>query len=100
MSSLTATMLDRPRSSCGAIEAAPEALEVARFDVALVVVEGVLGLGRRLPLVAPDHVETGAIECEMEASDAGEQLGGGRSATGLTLGRVVVLGHVEPFAGG
>ena len=93
-------VLDETEVGVRRVEAAAEALEVAVRDVVLVVLEGVLGLGRRLPLVAPDHVEAGAIECEMEASDPGEQLGGSRSATGLTLGRVVVSGHVEPFADG
>ncbi len=69
-------------------------LEVAGRGVALVAVEGVLCLGRRLPLVAPDHVEPGAIEGEMEASDSGEQLRDGRAATGLTTGHWVVCGHV------
>src|SRR4051812_44656534 len=72
-------------------------LEVAVLDVLLVTREGVLGAGRRFPLIAPDHVEPGAIEGEMEATDTGEQLRGGRAATGLTTGRWVVWGHAEPF---
>ena len=77
-------------------ELATEGLEVAVLDVPLVAVEGVLGLGRRFPLVAPDHVEPGAIEGEMEASDSREQLRDGRAATGLTTGHRVVCGHGNP----
>ena len=72
-------------------------LEVAAANVADVAVERVLRLCRRLPLVAPHDVETGAIECEMEAPDPGEELGGGRSATGLTTGVEVGIGHAESF---
>ena len=90
-------MLDEPEVVMRRVEPTPESLEVARLDVVLVVVEGVLRLGRRLPLVAPDHIETDAIEGEMEASNPREQLGGGGSATARNFGRVVVLGHVEPF---
>ena len=52
-----------------------------------------VGLGRRLPLVAPDHVETGAIEGEMEASDPGEQLrgGGGDRSHPRSRGRIRVM---------
>lgn len=64
-----------------------------------VAVEGVLRPSGGLPLVAPHDVETGAIECEMEASDPGEQLSDGRSATGLTTGLKVGIGHAEPFVG-
>jgi hypothetical protein len=35
----------------------------------------------------------------MEAPDPGEQLGDGRSATGLTTGLEVGIGHAEPFVG-
>ena len=65
-----------------------------------VAVEGVLRLSRGLPLVAPHDVETGAIECEMEAPDPGKQLGDGRSATGLTTGLEVGIGHARPFVCG
>ena len=62
-------------------------LKVAGLDMALIAVERVLRLGGGLPLVAPDHVETGTIESEMEASDACEKLRGSRAAAGLTTGR-------------
>ena len=65
-------------------------LEIAVGDVALVALEGVLRLGRRLPLIAPDHVETGAIESEMKASDSREELRGCWSAAGLTTGHGIV----------
>jgi hypothetical protein len=68
-------------------------LEVAIGYVSLVAIEGMLRFRRRFPLVAPDHVEAGAIECEMESTDPGEQLRGSRSATGLTHGHGVILGH-------
>ena len=94
-------MLDQPEVSVSRRRStSPVPLEVASLDVALVAVEGMLDLGRRLPLVAPDHVETGAIECEMEAADAGEELRGSGSATGLTLGRGVVWGHVGSLCDG
>jgi hypothetical protein len=80
--------------------AAAVPLEVAGVDVPLVALEGVLGLRRRFPLIAPDHVETGAIEGEMEASDPSEQLRDGRAATGLTTGRGVVCGHAGPLTVG
>ncbi len=92
-------VLDQPKvgalSGLG-LEVASVALEVAVADMPFVRIECMLGLGCRLPLVAPDHVETCAVECQMEASDAREQLRGGGSATGLTLGRGVVFGHGNP----
>ena len=72
-------------------------LEVAAANVADEQFERVLRPGGGLPLVAPHDVETGAIECEMEAPDPGEELGGGRSATGLTTGVEVGIGHPESF---
>jgi hypothetical protein len=74
-------------------------LEIAVVHVTDVAIERVLRLGRGLPLVAPHDIEAGAIECEMEAPDPGEQLGDGRSATGLTTGLEVGIGHAEPFVG-
>ncbi len=75
MSSFDATCSTKAEVSRGrgmATQLAPEGLEVAVLDVTLVAIERVLGLCRRFPLVAPDHVETGAIESEMEASDSRE----------------------------
>ena len=72
-----------------------EVMEELGIDVPLIALVRMLRLGRGLPLVAPDHVETGAIECKMETADACEELRGGRAATGLTLGRCVVLGHAS-----
>ena len=92
MSSFDATCSTRPRSPGCSVAArhATVLLKVAGLDMALVAVERVLRFGRGLPLVAPDHVETGAIESEMEASDACEKLRGSRAAAGLTTGREVV----------
>ena len=56
-------VLDKPevRTLSGlGIEVSSVALEVAGADMPFVCIEGVLGLSRRLPLIAPDHVETGA----------------------------------------
>src|SRR4051794_4543545 len=73
-------------------------LKVAIVNVPLVTVEGVLRLRRRLPLVAPDDIEAGPVEREVEATDSGKQLGDGGSAAGFGLARVVVVGHVDPCA--
>ena len=105
MSSLEATwsQAEVGRRRGDAAQLAAVDLEVAGLDVSLIAVERVLGLGRGLPLVAPDHVEPGAIECEMEAADPGEQLRGGRSATGLTTrsrGRMRSCGALRLGGGG
>jgi hypothetical protein len=78
----------------------PVSLEVTLGHVGLITLECVLDLCRGLPLVAPDDVKPGTVESKMETADACKELGNSGSATGLTLGRGIILGHVVPFATG